>query len=184
MLQTLANHLIKLGTPRWALLSVVIFGFFLIWVLPQEAQRSAAMTGGAAAPDTQFWYTPAELYETAEAFGEAGRAYYIRSRFQFDVIWPLAYWFFLTSTLGFWLRHTAPASPWRGLIILPTAAMLLDFGENITAALVMARFPAPPGFIGTMAPFFTASKWITITLAFVAVLACGAWRLTKRHTGR
>ncbi len=179
MIQKLTNQLAKLGAPRLALLSVILFGIFLIWVLPQEAQRSQIMTGDASAPDTQFWYSADDLYATAEAFGEEGRSYYIRSRFTFDIVWPLAYWFFLTAALAFWLRHAPKRSPWRQLVILPTIAMFLDFGENITASLVMARFPEPPGLSGSLAPLFTASKWLIIALAFAALIGCAAWRLTQ-----
>ncbi len=179
MVQNLTNRLIQLGTPWLTLLAVIIFGGFLVWVLPQESQRSQAMTGDASAPDTQFWYSAEELYATAEAFGETGRSYYIRSRFTFDIIWPLAYWFFLTAALAFWLRHTAEHSPWRQLIVLPTAAMFLDFGENITVSLVMTRFPEPPGISGSLAPLFTASKWLVIALAFAVLIACAAWRWTR-----
>jgi len=60
----------------------------------------AELTGTDVSPDTSVFYSAGELYGMAESYGEEGRAYYIYSRFTFDLIWPAAY-LFLHFSSGF-----------------------------------------------------------------------------------
>jgi len=171
LLYTLSRSLEKIATGRLALLSTVLFFVFLGGVLPAQAAVTAAVGGTAKTPDTTFFYTAEELYRIAGELGEAGRSHYIRSRFTFDVIWPLVYLTFLVTTIG-WLaqRSFDASSRWRLLNLLPVAAALFDLLENSATSLVMARYPAMTPLVAELAGLFTLLKWMFVFASFVALI--------------
>jgi hypothetical protein len=164
----------------WVVLAAVgLFALFMILVLPAVSSRSAGRGEGAGSPDTLFWYPPSELYAMAEAYGEEGRAEYVRERFTFDLVWPLVYGFFLTVTIG-WLyeRAFAEGSFWQYANLAPTLGALFDYLENVTAALVVARYPARTPVVDGLASLFTPLKWVFVGGSFALLLAgivAGLW---------
>ena len=89
------------GVRGWmAMGAVVLFALFSATVLPAQAEAGAFYTIRHAAPDTAAWYSPADLYAAAEAWGPDGRAAYVQARVTFDVVWPLVYGTFLVMTLA------------------------------------------------------------------------------------
>jgi hypothetical protein len=166
----------RAGPPtRLALIGLIVFVGFLVVVLPQQAASGAGYTERAAAPDTRFWYSADDLYAAADAWGPAGRAAYVTARVSFDVIWPLAYGFFLLTALG-WLgaRLLPAASPWRALAWLPVLVVALDFAENACTAIVMTRYPERTAVLADLAGVFTAGKWATLSVAFALLLGSAA----------
>lgn len=156
-----------------AILGVIAFMVFTATVLPWQASVSAAYTESFGAPDSAFWYSAGDLYAAAEAWGEGGRSAYVFARVTFDVVWPLVYGFFLTTSLA-WLfaRATRMGSPWRRLVLVPAVVVLLDYAENFCTATVMARYPSRTPIVAQLAPLFTASKWVLL-LACFGLLAVG-----------
>jgi hypothetical protein len=173
MLAKISNNIYKLSTGWAALAGLVIFLLFSALVLPGQSQKAEQVSQGAGSPDTSFTYSADDLYQMAEAYGKAGREDYVRARFTFDLVFPLIYTFFLLTNLSWVLARALPASS-RGrlLNLLPLAGMSFDYLENITASLVMLRYPAPAGIAGALAALSTPLKWIFIGLSF-AVLVSG-----------
>ena len=171
----------------WVLVvALLIFAGFIVWVLPGESERSQAATGSRPTPDSSFYYNAADLYAMADAFGEEGRAYYIRARFTFDLVWPLAYTLFLTAALTL-LYRGLQSSLWLRVNVMPTAALAMDYAENAAAALTVYRYPAWTPLIADLATIFTMAKWVLIYGSFGLVLAGIAWMiygLMSRWKGR
>ena len=168
----------------WAVVAgIIIFALFIGWVLPGEAERSGAATGGGESPDSSFYYSAGDLYEMAESYGEEGRAYYIRARFTFDLIWPLAYGLFLTAALTQLYRFLRPEGKGRLVNLLPTAAVGFDYTENIAASLVMYRYPERTPVVANVSTGFTMLKWSLLYASF-ALLALGilllGWRWLRQ----
>ncbi len=163
MFLRLSQKLIHFSTGWVVLISTLIFLVFLLFVLPAQS----AQTDHAASPDTSFFYTADDLYQMAEAYGENGRAAYIRARYSFDVIWPLAYTLFLITATG-WLagKIFQPGSNWRMLTLVPLLGLLLDYLENISAVLVMARYPTRTPIVALLTPVFTLLKWLLVYASF------------------
>ncbi len=153
------------------LVAVVVFVFFLLVVLPGMAGTLSEITGTDISPDTSIIYSAEELYGMAKSYGEEGRAYYIYSRYTFDLIWPAAYLFFLVASISYFFRYLHPDNAWRLVNLLPFAGALLDILENSAASLVMYRYPLPTAVIAQLAPVFTFVKWIFIVLSFMALMA-------------
>jgi hypothetical protein len=160
--------------------ALVLFAAFSALVLPRQSARADVETGGAGSPDTSFLYSSEDLYHIAEAYGEQGRAAYVRARYTFDLIWPLVYVLFLTSGISWtYGRAFEEGSRWRRANLLPLLAALADYLENLATSVVMLRYPARTDVLDVLAPVFTATKWALIGASFAALIAgaaIAAWR--------
>jgi hypothetical protein len=154
-------------------------------VLPGQSTRAETYSEGVGSPDTSLLYSRDDLYDTAEAYGEEGRAAYVRSRFTFDVIWPLVYTLFLTTAVS-WVfgRAFAPHSRWILANLVPLLGALLDYLENVSTSVVMLRYPDQTAVLDTLAPAFTLAKWVFLTGSFALLLVgtvVGIWRWVRRR---
>jgi len=168
-------------TAGWiALITLVIFMFFIALVLPDQAIKADAYSDEAGSPDTSFYYTTNDLYQIAEAYGEVGRQEYVRTRFTFDLIWPLVYTIFLSTSIS-WVfsRLVAPGNILRLANLIPVWGMLFDFFENISVSVVMTNYPKLTFVWATIAPIISFVKWIFVSGSF-AVLLIGVMTGTVR----
>jgi hypothetical protein len=184
-----SDWLTKVSTGWVAVAGLIIFLLFSALVLPQQATEAAQETGSSDSPDMSFFYSPSDLYEMAEAYGEQGREAYVEARFTFDLIWPLVYTLFLATAIS-WVfgRAFAPDSPWKRANLAPLLAAILDYFENLSTSLVMLRFPDQTPLVDLLAPVFTALKWTFLGASFVLLasgIVVGSWRwLTQRTWAR
>jgi hypothetical protein len=180
MWQRLSENIHRAASGRVALAALVIFLLFGALVLPGQAALAEADGRGAGSPDTSFFYAAADLYELAEAYGADGRQAYIRSRFTFDLVFPLVYVFFLTAGIS-WLyrRAWAEDSLWQRANLAPLLGGLFDYLENGSTSLVMARYPAQTAVVDTLAGVFTLAKWLFVGGSFALLLVgvgAALWR--------
>ena len=154
-----------------AIAATVAFVLFVALVLPAQPQIETVDGAEVSSPDLSLWYTAEQLYETAEAYGPEGRDAYVRARITFDVLWPLVYVAFLATTLSWVYRARGDTSGfWRRANLLPVAAGLLDYAENVCTATVMFRYPLQTPLLDSLAAVFTVSKWLALTASFGALL--------------
>lgn len=166
-----SDWLRRVSTGPVTLLALVVFVAFAALVLPQQAGRAAQVSGDAGSPDMSFFYTPADLYDWAEAYGASGRQAYVRARFTFDLIFPLVYVFFLATSVSWITGHAFPEeSLWQLANLAPLVGMLFDYLENVSASAVMLRYPAPTPLVDVLAPLFTVLKWLFLGASFVLLL--------------
>ena len=173
MLKGLSEWLYRVSRGWVALLGVLVFAAFIGLVLPGQAAEAETYSAAAGSPDGSFYYSAAMLYEMAESYGEEGRQQYIRSRFTFDIVWPIAYMFFLATVIS-WVfgRVFTPGNLWRLANVVPILGGFFDYVENISAAIVMGRYPATTPILDVMTSVFTMIKWIFVNGSFV-ILALG-----------
>lgn len=163
-------------TNRYTLvLSLLLFLFFLLFILPNESARTLFYTEGVGSPDTKGVLMPEELFTIARQYGEVGRLDYVRSRFGFDLIWPLVYLFFFLV----WM-NAATSKKYRVLNTLPVFAFLFDLLENSFVSIVMIQYPHEPTVVAILALTSSLLKWLTI-LGCVIVLLIGATSRLKNR---
>lgn len=155
----------SLASGRMLGLATATFVVFLTVILPEEASRNAAYFGDNPTPDGSFIYTASDLYDMASAYREDGRRYYIRSRFTFDIVWPLAYGWFLWAGIAYFGKAIARPKV-RYAVLLPILAVLLDFMENTSASIVMFLYPERVPVLPQLVPMFTFGKWLVIGVSF------------------
>jgi len=188
MLKTLSAKLYQLSSGSITLLALVIFALVVAFVLPVQAQRAEAASGGVDSPDTSFFYTSEDLYNMAEAYGADGRATYVRARFTFDLIFPLSYLFFLAISISWVMKRAVsnPDSHWRLLNLFPVFGVLFDYLENISTSIVMANYPQQTFLFDTLAPIFTLIKWFFVNGSFVILvpaLMVAGWNWVRARNG-
>ncbi|GAA0370528.1 hypothetical protein [Bacillus horti] len=161
------------------ILATLLFFSFIFFILPETAERSKEAVGSGESPDSSYIYSSTDLYRLAEAYGEEGRAYYIRSRFTFDVIWPLVYFFFLVTSLSVTFKKCSKNNLLRMVNLLPLGGLVFDYLENVFASITMARFPSQSPVIAEMTPVFTFIKWNFIYVSFTALVIGIVWILLR-----
>ena len=185
MCERISDWLHRVSNGYVALAALAIFVLFTLLVLPGQAASGDADTEDVGSPDLSLLYSPADLYRMAEAYGEQGRQAYVRARFTFDVVWPLVYTFFLTTAIS-WLygRGFPPGSTWRLANLAPVLGALLDYLENLSTSLVMARYPARTPGVDWLAPVFTLSKWVFVFASFTLLLlgvVAAVWQWSRNR---
>ena len=192
MAKRISDWLHRVSTGWVALAALLIFLLFSAMVLPRQATKAELETGSADSPDMSFFYSPGDLYQIAESYGEEGRQAYVRARFTFDLVWPLVYTLFLATAIS-WVfgRAFAPDSRWQRANLAPLLGALFDYLENLSTSLVMLRFPDQTAVVDLLAPVFTALKWSLLAASFVLLfggIVVAVWRLMKQRvrdaTGR
>lgn len=177
----ISNWLHDLSTGWVALAALAVFVLFMALVLPAQAAKGHP----AGSPDTTLAYAPSELYRFAETYGPEGRRAYIRARFTFDLIFPLVYAGFLITNISWLLRKAfPPASWWQRLNLVPLLGALFDYLENVSASVVMWRYPERMPVVAWLAAGFTVVKWIFVygsflILCIVVLAAVWAWLRPK-----
>jgi hypothetical protein len=180
MVKRFSMWLYRVSTGRITLFCFVIFLLFSALVLPGQTKGADTYGEDVGSPDLSFFYSAQELYNMAEAYGEEGRETYIRARFTFDLIWPIMYTLFLTTTIS-WLfvRAISPYSWLRITNLVPIVGMVFDYLENISTSLVMGRYPAQTAVVDSLASVFTLLKWVFIAGAFVLLVVGVALTLAR-----
>jgi hypothetical protein len=186
MLKTLSEKMFLFSSGRVTLVSLILFAVFIGYVLPDQAIKAETYSGGAGSPDGSFFYSSSDLYQMAEAYGDAGRAAYVQARFTFDMIWPLVYLFFLGAAISWSFGHAASkGSPWRLLNLFPVFGWLFDMCENISTSAVMLAFPRDT-FFASLAPIFTPLKWFFVNGSFLILIPAflaALWARRRKYRG-
>jgi len=174
----LSRTFIAFSINNITLAALMIFLIFVTVVLPNQSATAATYSGSTGSPDLSLFYTSHDLYQMSEQYGSGGRDAYVHARFSFDLVFPLIFTFFLVTAISWLLgRITSETSPWRMLNLIPIPGMLFDFLENITASVVMHRFPALSPISASLAPVFTFFKWVFVGSSFLILLISGLVRL-------
>jgi len=181
----LSHWLHRISTGWVTLAALAIFLVFTATVLPSQAAQAEVDSSGAPSPDTSFIYTAKDLYAMAEAYGPEGRSAYIRTRFTFDLVWPIVYLAFLAMCISRLTRRGFPqGSRWLLVNLVPVAATALDYLENVSAALVVGRYPAQTPVVDGLVPVFTFLKWLGVGGSFVlllVMLGAAIWNRIRPH---
>ena len=183
MFHRLSSFFHRISSGPVTLAALIIFSLFVGLILPGQSVQMEAIAHGAGSPDTSFFYSKDDLYRMADAYGEAGRAAYVRVRFTFDLVWPLVYFFFLGISLSWSLTRATPeGNRWHKLNLFAVFGWLFDMLENIAASAVMLNYPNHTPVLDSLTPIFTLIKWFFVNGSFVILilaLLIALWRRTR-----
>lgn len=170
------------STSLVTVLGLIVFIVFTATVLPTQSEK-AREESGESSPDMSFFFTAEELYQIAESYGVDGREAYVRARFTFDLVWPIVYTLFLSTSTS-WLisRSFDSDSVIQQANMVPVIGMTLDYLENISASIIMLRYPARTPIIDSATVLFTPMKWIFVGGSFV-ILVIGLVKYGLKRVG-
>ena len=179
-MKKLSRFFYKFSNGWVALGALLTFILFAIFILPGFSVESARYSNGIGSPDTTLFYSSADLFSMAEAYGEAGRQAFIDVRWTMDLAYPLIYTLFLVTSASWLLRRVVSSgSKWRLLNLFPLAAFILDLMENSATSLVMLRFPERCLFGQVLAPIISPLKWLAVGGSFLLILWAAVSYLIK-----
>lgn len=141
-----------------ALLSALLFLLALNVLLPVMSNAS----GNITTPDSDFFYNSIRLKEIGETYSHADVLAYTKTRFTYDLLWPLIYGFYMVSTIAYMTNSWKNVSLLKLLYTLPFIAVFFDFIENILCSLYFLEIAQE--LAGFLAPIASRLKWLTILL--------------------
>jgi hypothetical protein len=181
MIKRISKWVLHISRGWLALGTTLLMVLFLILVLPSQSGKSLEDTGSSRSPDTAFFYTPEELYQIAQEYGQVGRQAYIKTRWTFDLIFPLVYTSFLAVGISWFYQHLSGWKEiWRYGNLVPILGGIFDYLENGAASWVMAIFPARLPGLAQLTVIFSLGKWILISLAFLIYIIFGVGAFAGR----
>ena len=172
----LSAWLHRFSSPVTIVLSIVLYGVFLFFVMVPESETVATFAGDWGSPDGHWFYTPDELYREISTWGEAGRAHYVDFRLGLDPVWAFAYTAFLITITSVALRRAFKPSNWQHqLNIFALIPMLADLTENALGIILVSSYPDRIETLAWITASVSSLKWLTLTIAHLIMLyALGA----------
>ena len=175
-----ANGPLNLSTiakqaPSSTKLKSVLAAFILLLLLftsthlmkfPGSVANLMSVTSGQKTLDLQASFSNTDTYNRLEAFGEVGRAAYIRTILTVDLIFPLSMFLFLFLLA----KYTSQQAGFRlnkVLRIFPFAYLALDFLENLFILILLSNFPESLEFLGSFVGYLTIGKRASMILALL-----------------
>jgi len=181
MLTRISDMLRKYVTVWLVLVFFVGEVIFNAIILPRQAAKMEAGSGGVGPIDLQFFYTPEKAYSMISAYGEAGRASYRTFELTGDIIYPIIYTLFFSLMIT-WLFKSGftPASQMQNLNVVPFGAWLFDLLENLGIVAMLSVYPSTPGALAWISTFFTMGKWFFAGASVILLLVGFVAAITKR----
>src|SRR4051812_39830719 len=111
-----------IAAASWLRVGLLVLAYAVcISLLTAADTRIQQRSGGMGVPDLLHGFTADDLYTRLAAFGEEGRAIYLRAELV-DLVYPLVYGFFFAFLLALIARRLLrDDSPWRLLCLAPLA---------------------------------------------------------------
>jgi hypothetical protein len=175
VLNGLTDRLGQWATRRNVLVLVALELLMTAVALPLAQARLQALSGGAGPLDPRFSYSPAEAYAALGAYGPAGRDFYLRVALTAGVAYPIIYSLFFSLTITYFLRRQGTARPaLLRLALVPFAAMIVDYLENVCLIALLLSYPARLETLAQVSSLLTSAKWILEAVSLALLLLSGA----------
>lgn len=161
----------RLSSARPLAVLTLLYILFPAIVLPPIEAQLKGFSGGFGPIDLKFTYTPAEVFQMVEAYGEAGRAYYRSIEMTVDILYPLAYTLFFGALITAILRRAFPNNQMvQRLALLTPLCFLLDMAENVGIITMLNQYPTLSELIAQITSLFTTAKWVAFGAIILTVL--------------
>ncbi len=171
MFRSIEKFMDRISTGPLVILSIIIYVVFIAYLLPAQKAVTQTYMGDAGSIDMSFFLSPDKVYSMAEAYGEEGRSKYITARYTFDVIWPLAYTFFMITFITFCMKRVhGNESNLVHLNFAGIVPMIFDYIENGFAIAVMSAYPERMDAAVCVMAAMTALKWTAMGIANIILV--------------
>jgi hypothetical protein len=173
MLGTLSQEVQRRASGRNVLIVLLLFLVFNMVILPPVITNFEVTSNGAGLVDILYAYTPEELYSHIASFDAQGRRLYTLHELTIDLLYPMISALLFSLAIAYLLRRTLPAThPAQRLALVPLAAMLADYLENICIVLILASYPERLRGLALVANVFTVSKWAFACVELLLIVGC------------
>jgi hypothetical protein len=140
------------------------FSLFIITHLvefPGSVAQLTEVIHGQKTLDLQGSFSSTETYDRLTAFGELGRASYIRTMMTVDLIFPISMFIFFLLFAKYSVQlFRINGIIRRSILSFSIGYVVLDFLENLFIFILLTNFPDRLDFPGTYVGFLTVGKRI------------------------
>jgi hypothetical protein len=163
----------RMARGRHILLLLAAVLAFNVGVFPLAVARIDAQSRGARPLDLRCGYSPDTAYALLGAYGAEGRRAYLWTELTADVLYPAVYALFLTLSVAYLFERARPASAVaRRAAVLPFAALVADYLENVGVVVMVVRYPERSDILARVTSAVTCVKWVFFAAA-VGLLVVG-----------
>ncbi|MBK9272338.1 MAG: hypothetical protein IPM48_12155 [Saprospiraceae bacterium] len=140
---------------------------FNLFILKNAETRMNGLAGKEVGViDLTFGYSPQRALDMVAAYGDEGRAFYARTEYTADLVYPLVYAFLFS--IVFVLLYRNSAQPW--MILLPFLTLLLDYSENVFIVSLLTNYPLQSMQSAIFCEIFKLLKWVCFVFIIGLVL--------------
>jgi hypothetical protein len=188
MVTRFSDQLVKLATGRNLLLLCLLFLLTTSVIFPLMSSLIDDPAGELEKIDTKLYYSPEDLYEIMEPYGEQGRRVYALSHLTADVLFPLVYAFFFGLLISYLFQRGFPKESWvHRLNLVPFGLLIFDLIENLGVVILLLAYPTRMVGLALLTGLVTSAKWmlagITVTLPLVGAAVWLIMSLRGRSLG-
>jgi len=158
---------------RNVLLFLGLYIMMAALVMSEGATQIKKLSGKDLDPlDLFFSYSPAIVYPLLEEYGENGRAFYALFEMTADAVYPIIYTLLFCSLIGYaWKSFILKKFQLALLIFTPFLVLVFDYAENTCIVVLLKNYPTQIDWLVNLSSIFTSSKWISLALCVLVLLA-------------
>lgn len=169
-MKALSLFLDRISNWKVLLVVIAIYISFPAYFLKNAETRINILAGKTLGPiDLTMGFTPERTLQIVAEYGEEARAYYATVESTIDVIYPIVYAFLFGIILTMVYRKKR-YKPFPYVNILPFAALIFDYLENITIVTMLKSYPEQSMTIASLCEFFKLGKWLTFGITIVLII--------------
>lgn len=157
-----------------------VYAFMLLVTIPQVMEYSNGMRLFDLQP---MGYSAEYARNLLDTLGQEGRAAYLFRQIPIDMIYPFLFAIAYSLLLALvFKKGFSPESGMHALCLVPIAAGLFDYLENIGIIAMLSIYPGFSDSLARLTNLFSVSKSIFTTLFFI-LLFVGIAVLIKKRLG-
>jgi hypothetical protein len=149
--------------------AVIVFIVVHFVPIPFSVPDFRSATNNGVMLDMRPAFSPDEVYDRLESYGESGRQNYFWRLLTVDIIFPLSLWPFLHLLA---LR----ASRLRWLPFFASGFLVFDVIENVIIATLLATLPMRIDQLASVLPLVTITKRLCSVVALIVPLVMMGWK--------
>ena len=177
MLYALSEKVKRMSSAKPLLLLALLFivMYMLINGQPFGVAEFSERFGGLTPLDLRESYTHQDVCTFMEKIGDSGRMFYAKMLLMLDFAFPLAYTLFWAAAIAFfWSKFLPCNSKLMYISLLPFAAGLADWLENLLVLSMLFSYPKILNLMVQLANFMTNAKdffmWVSLLLLLIGLL--------------
>lgn len=158
-----------------------VLALFGLWAVFQAGFGViGALLGGHTPPDLLLFADADALRSCLEALGPEGRANYTFG-FLLDTAYPVVYGALLAGCIVLGARALGREALGARVALLPLAAALFDWSENVGVMVLLSQWPAPSAAALSAVGVFNSGKWGFAFASLAVALPAAALAVARRR---
>lgn len=164
---------------KLVLITFTIFLIAIFILLPMMQNDIINNTGSAITPDTSFFYTANDLDVIANSYSSLGIGAYVRTRFTYDLAWPIIYTIFMLASIRLFSRGYSKRTR-RIVTLMPIGAFIFDILENTLCSVFMLTYSKKYMPVAMMASYASMIKWTFVFITLTLICITGVYFIIKK----